>query len=386
MAAPKIRPVTVGSRARYRFVVDIGSDPVTGKRKQLTRTYDRKKDAERELARILSEVDRGAFAVPSRLTVGEYLSDWLRSATREKEAATARNYADALRPVRDRLGTVPLQKLTTRQIEDLIDWMATEGRRRGGKPGTPLGPRTIQLTLSRLRSALRDAVRHRLVDFNVAEPVRPPRQTGHRRTPWAAEEVRTFLRALDGKRLAAPLLLSLLGLRPAEVCGMRWSDVDLVGETITVANTRTLVATDAGMVVVEKGPKSAAGRRELPLPAQVTTALHRLYKVQAAERLAAGPAYTPTGYVLVDELGQPCRTDWLRRQAYGAMTAAGVRKVRLYDARHAALTYLAVNGVPPVIVSAWAGHSDLSLAARVYVHPTAKDLEQGRDALSALLG
>lgn len=44
------------------------------------------------------------------------------------------------------------------------------------------------------------------------------------------------------------------------------------------------------------------------------------------------------------------------------------------------------HGVPAPIVSAWAGHSDLSMAQRVYVHPTAKDLEQGRDALSVLLG
>jgi integrase len=88
----------------------------------------------------------------------------------------------------------------------------------------------------------------------------------------------------------------------------------------------------------------------------------------------------------VDELSAPQRTDWLRRRAYALMTAAGTRKVRLYDARHACLTYLAVNGVPATIVSAWAGHSDLSLAARVYVHPSAKDLEQGRDALAAWLG
>ena len=35
---------------------------------------------------------------------------------------------------------------------------------------------------------------------------------------------------------------------------------------------------------------------------------------QAAERLQAGDAYTDTGYVLVDELGAPQRTDWLRRR------------------------------------------------------------------------
>jgi integrase len=48
--------------------------------------------------------------------------------------------------------------------------------------------------------------------------------------------------------------------------------------------------------------------------------------------------------VLVDELGAPQRTDWLRRRAYALMATAGVRKVRLYNARHSCLTYLAVNG------------------------------------------
>lgn len=387
MAAPKIKPIQVGETTRYRFVVDVGDDPVTGKRRQLTRTYDRKRDAQRELARILNEVNRGSFAAPSRTTVEEYLATWLRSATRGKEAATVRNYEDALRPVRERLGAVPLQKLATGQVEDLVDWMSTSGRRRGGKPGTGLGARSVALTLSRLRSALADAVRRHLVEYNVAEPVKPPPQVKTRRQPWTPAEVRTFLGSLKGERLEAPLLLSAMGLRPAEVCGLRWAeDVDLDAETLRVANTRTLVATENGMRVEEKGPKSAAGRRELPLPPQVVAALRKLRTQQTAERLAAGEAYDATGYVLVDEIGAPQRTDWLRRRAYEAMARAGVRKVRLYDCRHACLTYLAMSGVPAAIVSAWAGHSDLSLAQKVYVHPSAKDLEQGRDALSDLFG
>jgi integrase len=285
----------------------------------------------------------------------------------------------------ERYGAVPLQKLTTTDVENLINSMLTSGRKRGGKPGTSLSPRTAQLTLSRLRSALTDAQRRHLVEWNVAAPVKCPAQVKTQREPWTEQEVRQFLTSLTGQRLYAVMLLALLGLRPAEVCGLRWSDVDLESETLKVTSTRTLVATDKGMVVVEKGPKSASGRRVLPLPAQVTAALRTFKASQAREQLAAGPAYTSTGYVLVDELGAPQRTDWLRRRAYELMSAAGVRKVRLYDARHSTLTFLATNGVPAPIVSAWAGHSDLSMAQRVYVHPTAKDLEQGRDALSALL-
>ena len=68
------------------------------------------------------------------------------------------------------------------------------------------------------------------------------------------------------------------------------------------------------------------------------------------------------------------------------MAAAEVRKVRLYDARHACLTYLATSGVPDVVVSAWAGHADLSFTKRVYVHPKSEHLQPASDALARLLG
>ncbi|GAA1278779.1 hypothetical protein GCM10009609_47700 [Pseudonocardia aurantiaca] len=226
-------------------------------------------------------------------------------------------------------------------------------------------------------------MRRQLVIHNVAQYTKIPRaarteaaKTTAARQPWGAEEVRAFLLAIKDERLFAVMLLSLLGMRPAEVCGLRWPDVDLDAEEGQVENTRTLVDGE----VVEKNTKSEKGTRALPLPAPVTAALKSFKAKQAAEKLALGEGYADTGYVLVDELGEPVRTDWLRRRAYDLMKLAGVRKVRLYDARHACLTYLATNGVPDVIVSAWAGHADLSFTKRT------SDLNAARDALAGLLG
>jgi integrase len=58
------------------------------------------------------------------------------------------------------------------------------------------------------------------------------------------------------------------------------------------------------------------------------------------------------------------------------MDLAGVRRVRLYDARHASLTYLATEGVPNVVLAAWAGHADGGTRAkRVYVKPDMSHLK-----------
>jgi hypothetical protein len=60
--------------------------------------------------------------------------------------------------------------------------------------------------------------------------------------------------------------------------------------------------------------------------------------------------------VAADETGAPMRNRPAPRTAQRMMRTAGVRTVRLYDARHSTLTYLLGAGVPDVGVSAWAGH------------------------------
>ncbi|MEU4534412.1 hypothetical protein AB0G15_06065 [Streptosporangium sp. NPDC023825] len=183
---------------------------------------------------------------------------------------------------------------------------------------------------------------------NVAEHVTISREIENkaaemRHTPWSAPEVKAFIEAIKGNRMFAVMLLALIADRPAKVCGLRWDDVDLDGAgTIAIGNTRT-IAYDRSLErgernkAVEKGAKSDAGERTLPAPAPVSRALRAFRALQAQEKLKAGEGYESSGYVLVDELGRPWKTDKLRREAYKLM-AAGVRKVRLYDARHACLS------------------------------------------------
>ncbi|MEU7957095.1 tyrosine-type recombinase/integrase [Micromonospora humida] len=381
-----IKKITLkNGKTRYRFVIDVGRK-ANGRRDQRTYTFDTKKEARAEYARIKHETDRGTYVRPGNVTVNQFLDEWLKSATRDVEKATAANYRDALLPVRARLGDSAIQEVTEEDIEALIDWMLTEGRRRGGKPGTGLGVRSVRLTLGRLRTALNVAVRRQLVVRNVAAFVTIPRTAAKAaleaqaaRKPWTQEEVRTFLTGITDERLHAVCLLSLMGLRPAEVCGLRWSDIDFEAGTIAAGdNTRTLVDGE----IEEKEAKSAAGRRGLPMPATVMKALKAFHTRQKKEHLQAGDAYLASGYVLVDELGRPQRTDWLRRRVYELMAKLGMRKVRPYDARHACLTYLAGVGVPDVVLAAWAGHADGgTLAKRVYVHPDSSHLKMAADHL-----
>ncbi|PGS99432.1 Arm DNA-binding domain-containing protein, partial [Bacillus cereus] len=65
---------------KYFYTVDIGIDPLTGKRKQKKkRGFITKKEAENALTKLLSEVHTGAYVEPSKLLYGEYLESWFNT-------------------------------------------------------------------------------------------------------------------------------------------------------------------------------------------------------------------------------------------------------------------------------------------------------------------
>src|SRR5215472_2726854 len=83
-----IRKVTLANGVtRYRFVVDIGRDE-NGKRKQLTRTFDTRREARDELSRVRHETNLGSYVRSSDETVSAYLDDYLKGATRDRRAST----------------------------------------------------------------------------------------------------------------------------------------------------------------------------------------------------------------------------------------------------------------------------------------------------------
>ena len=128
-------------------------------------------------------------------------------------------------------------------------------------------------------------------------------------------------------------------------------------------------------------PKSRAGRRVIPMPAQLTEALRAQKVSQAAERLAAGPAWTDVGMVFATPLGKPVdpRNDY--REWRQLLRDACVPPARLHDARHTAATLLLTQGVPARVVMEILGHSQISLTLGTYTHVVP---ELARDAANRM--
>src|SRR4051812_29348796 len=98
---PEIKKITLADgKVRYRFVIDVGVDPATKKRRQRTHTFDLRREAVDALSRIRHQRRTGDYVLPTKLTVNAALDKLLPALCVEVEQASAQNYSDAMRPVR----------------------------------------------------------------------------------------------------------------------------------------------------------------------------------------------------------------------------------------------------------------------------------------------
>lgn len=376
---PAIKKITLkNGDVRYRFVIDLPHGP-DEKRRQETHTFTRRKDAEAELARIGHQSRTGDYAGRWNGTVAELCDRYLRHAGDDAEANTKVSYAGALLPVRDRLGDRRARDIDRADVAALKDWMLTEGRRRGGKPGTGLSARSVRLTLGRLSAAYELAIADRLLTHNPCRYVKLPKQVKSERDTWSAAQVRTFLAETATDRLHAAWRMTVYGERRGEILGLRWPDIDLDAKTVRIGRARVLVDYE----VIEKAPKSERGYRTLPLDDKLVAALRSLHKHQATEKLAAGPAYEDSGYVVADKLGQPVHPEWLSDEFHRVRERAGLPRIRLHDSRHTANSLMAAAGVPAHIRAAWCGHTQ-AVNEGTYTHARPEDMAAALAALSQI--
>ena len=249
-----------------------------------------------------------------------------------------------------------------------------------GAPVGPWSPRTVNLMLFVLGEVLDDAMRQGLVTRNVAALVDRLPQGRTAIDTYTRSEVHKVLDAARDDRLEHAWHLALSGLRRGEVCGLRWADIDLRARTLTIVENR--VTADGAALTSE--PKTEAGKRTLPLTEPLVKVLRRAKRRQAAEQLAAGAMYVDTGYLVVDEIGRRLHPDTVSDRWDQLVAAAGVRRIRLHDARHTCGTLMHLEGVPTAVIAAWLGHASPAFTMRTYVHSQHHALRHAADVLGSV--
>jgi integrase len=360
----------------WRVVVSAGFDEA-GRRRQIVRTvHGTKKDAMRELTKLLRERDEGRLA-DGRQPLERYLrEEWLPAvasiSTRGRPLAptTRQRYADAIRHVADHIGSVRLADLRPAHVEKLRDGLLAEG----------LAPQTVGDVLRVLAQALARAEARGLIGRNPADPRLVTRPAGQPRDFVVIDPAlaRRILEAATGKDPwdAAVHLALGLGLRREEVLALRWSDID---DAVHVRQALTA----AGGELHFGPPKSRAGERDLPMPDFVARALQR-HRLAQAERMLAVGLPRPE-LVVCNPIGQPFQPATFSGMWRDFAKASGFEGVTFHTLRHGAATLLLAAGVPDAVAAAIMGHADTKILRR-YQDVVADLKRQAATGMERLLG
>lgn len=307
-------------------------------------TFKTKGDALAWLSSVETDIRRGAWADPSEgTTVGEWLDQWLETVVEGRVGSdnTVANYAAIVRVhLKPGLGDVGLSRLTPEQVDQFLAAKAKAGRSKS--------------YVARMRSVLVDALSHaerrRLVTWNVAKhSVMPKCKPTPERRSFTAAEARAILGAAKTERLHALVVAGMtIGLRPGELTGLLWEDVDLDGDPPTLAVTGSMKRRPDSSLYRGPVKRSTAGQRVVALPPALRAALEDHRQRQTAERRAAGKRWQDHGLVFCSELGTPLDPSNVRKVFTRVARNAGIDPIGAvpYLLRHSAVSLLLDAGAP----------------------------------------
>ena len=354
------------SKGSWTIWVDLGRDPETGKRKQQTLTVrGSKKDAERELRAILTRVEGGAHVKPTKVTVGEFLMQWLENyVLTNTSPRTAEGYRVIIqRHLMPSLGIIPLPQLQPSHIQGYYARALSEGRAdNNGK----LSARTVRNIHKVLSEALSHAVKWQILVRNVALAVDPPRSSQSEMKTFTEEQARLFLEAVAESPYHELFAIALYtGMRRSELLGLPWKDVDIYLAQLSV--TQTLHRLSSKGFIFGK-PKTAKSRRTIALPPTVCILLRQLKERQIAERLLLGLRLQDDDLVFSKPDGKPLDPSTITHTFRKIVKRAGLPTLRFHDLRHTHASLMLKQSVHPKIVSERLGHSSIGITLDTYSH------------------
>ena len=373
-----MRGTVIKRGTSWSVVIDLGRDGTGRRVRKWHSGYRTKKEAERARTELLSQLDRGSYVPPTKLTLGTFLTqEWLPAKRATVKETTLASYeVHVEKHVVPRLGGVPLLGLAAAHLNAFYADLLLDGRRDGCGG---LSPTTVRRIHATLHKALVDGVRWGRLPRNPADQADPPRAATTEMSVWSPVQLRTFIDSVRADRLfAAWLLAATTGMRRGELLGLRWRDVDLDAETASVRQIRTI----ARYEVLTLTPKTDKGSRTIALDPQ-TVAVLRSYRVaQMEERLLVGPAYRDSGdLVFTREDGSPIHPERFSASFRQHCARSGLPVIRLHDVRHSYVTALLSEGVPLKVVSQRVGHASPMVTMTIYQH-----VLPGDDRVAAAIG
>ena len=349
MAQISSRTTTSGEK-RYDVRMRIGG-------RSVSKTFKRKRDAEAYAATTEADKLRGVAIDPrhGRITVHAFASDFVESRRDWADRTSELNSYLLVKYIDPAFGDIEMRSVTPSEVRAWHSDLAAKI------------PTTAAKAYRLLFQIMKVAVTDEVIARNPCQVKGAGRESAPERPVASIAEAEALASAMPESRRVAVLLAAWCQLRRGELRGLRRMDVDLLRDVICIRISRVTTMTGE---TIEKGPKTAAGRRTVSIPPNIRSRLQ--------SHLNQFVAPEPEAWLL-DFSDRALSASWSR-----ARTAVGREDLHLHDLRHSGLTWAAATGATVAELMRRGGHSSPAAAIR-YQHATDDRDKALADALAGLV-
>ena len=344
-------------------------DDTTGETIKKTFTRNSRKLALNSGKKWKSEMQAGLTQSSKTLTVENWINTWLNDYKRPQlRQKSYEKYTASLLPyVVPSLGKKYLQKVTTHDVQEMLNKLLESG----GRTGTGLSTSTVQAVRKYFSSAVEQAVKLGYVKRNFVKDTCPPKTVTKEITILSKEELRALLKVAAQKDInthAAILFAAMTGCRLGEVFGLHWKDVDLDNKTVYIH--KALVTTSSKGQILGK-VKTLSSKRWLPIPDELVSALKALHEYQIESSVTLGNQWQGSGNVFANKLGGYIDvSNFTSRNFKSVIIDAGLNpmNIHFHTLRHTFASLLVAGNVNPKNVQSLLGHSSVVTTLDIYTH------------------
>jgi integrase len=342
-----------------QYVVDYKRKSVYGKTQE---------EARRKLNQILNDIENSVYT-DNTVTVGAFLDSWLNDYKKPSvKQKTYQGYEIMIRcHLRPAFQKIKLKDLSVDHVQRFINAKVKEG----------LSANSVRHIRTTLHSAVEQAIRNGLIVRNVVKAVKVSGTGQKERRILSPLEQQAIIQAVDGERKGIMILFDLFtGLRCGELSGVRWSDLDMSKNTLTVRqNVQRVYGEDGKTHLVINTPKTKSSNRTIPLLPEIAAKIkiHRI--AQAQERIRAGQLWEDNDLVFCTEFGKPYDPRNIQTFLDRITNKIGIPHVNTHALRHAFATRALESGISLKVVSEMLGHSSIQITADTYCHVSLAHME-----------
>ena len=365
------------SDGRWEGRYTAGYHPETGKRIIKNVLGKTQAECKAKLKKAIGESQSLDVGRADEYTVVTWLRTWFELYSKPHIRPSTMNYyqRNIEQHVIPAIGDIPLNKLTTRDLQKLYNDLQSNGRLRKvqkkKKPG--LSNSTVRGIHMMLHNALDRAVKEKLILSNPTENCIIPKIEKQEMKILRPDPISSYLNAAERRNALPMFYLELVsGLRKGELTALLWSDLDIQNRTISVS--KQYVKNPNGELALTR-PKTETSVRKVSIPQEAVDLL-----ISEHDKHPDNPYMFPSP--ITGEMYYPDSIVNLHKKI---LKDAGLPHIRFHDLRHTFATLALQNGVDVKTVSSMLGHYDAGFTLRTYTHATRQMQQKAAEKMGSFM-